>query len=184
MVSRFAGWWETARPIGQRVGCRRPAEHRLWIGHPSCKEQGSGKNSVQQNSKRAQGRDGVDAAQYVVEELVDVRVNKEGEKQVLVKWEGYRRRTWEPYSSMKEQLPVVVAELERRLATADHMRTESDHSSSSNDSRRLFCTPTSASTTSMPGTGGCPIESLPWRFDVFREWVDCHTGDVWAEHCA
>ena len=82
----------------------------------------------------------VDADQYVVEELVDLRVNKQGDKQVLVKWDGYRRRTWEPYVSMQEQLPAVVAELERRLATAAHKEGDSDgdNSDSSTDTRRTF----------------------------------------------
>ena len=77
---------------------------------------------------------GVEADRYVVEEMVDVRVNKQGEKQVLVKWEGYRRRTWESYSSMKEQLPVMVAELERQLAKTGHTEINGDSDNNSNSS--------------------------------------------------
>ena len=62
----------------------------------------------------AAGRD-----EYVVEALLDVRVNKLGEKQVRVKWEGYHRTTWEPYESMRQQLPDMLAQLENGLAHAD-----------------------------------------------------------------
>ena len=41
-----------------------------------------------------------------------IRVSDNGEKQVLVKWEGYRRHTWESYESMREQLPEMMDELE------------------------------------------------------------------------
>ena len=53
-----------------------------------------------------------EAEEYAVEALVRLRVNSEGEKQVLVKWEGYHKRTWEPYHGMQEQLPELMAELE------------------------------------------------------------------------
>ena len=56
----------------------------------------------------------MDMKEYVVEALVRVRVSDDGEKQVLVKWEGYRRHTWEPYDSMREQLPEMMDELERQ----------------------------------------------------------------------
>jgi Chromo (CHRromatin Organisation MOdifier) domain len=54
---------------------------------------------------------------YVVEELVDVRVTKQGVKQVQVRWEGYLRCTWEPYESIREQLPSILATLEASLAS-------------------------------------------------------------------
>jgi hypothetical protein len=56
---------------------------------------------------------------YVVEQLVDIREDGEGVKQVLVAWEGYRRRTWEAYDSMKEQLPKLVVQLEQQLRRAN-----------------------------------------------------------------
>jgi len=56
--------------------------------------------------------------QYVVEELVDIRVNDQGVQQVLVKWEGYRRRTWEPYDSMQKQLREMLEALEQQLSPA------------------------------------------------------------------
>ena len=60
---------------------------------------------------------GTAAAVYVVEELVDVRVTKQGVKQVQVRWEGYARCTWEPYESIREQLPDTMAKLEASLAS-------------------------------------------------------------------
>ena len=52
---------------------------------------------------------------YVVDELVDVRVTRQGVKQVQVRWEGYARCTWEPYESIQEQLPDTLALLEKSL---------------------------------------------------------------------
>ena len=49
---------------------------------------------------------------YVVEALTRIRVNDRGERQVRVRWQGYRRETWEPYHSIQLQLPEMVAELE------------------------------------------------------------------------
>ena len=57
--------------------------------------------------------------EYVVEALLDIRVNKHAEKQVQVKWEGHYRATWEPYQSMKQQLPEMLSQLENDLAQAD-----------------------------------------------------------------
>ena len=67
-----------------------------------------------------------DGDEYVVEAMLDVRVNKHGEKQVQVKWEGYNRPTWEPYQSMKQQLPDVLAKLEDDLAEADDKEEADD----------------------------------------------------------
>jgi hypothetical protein len=61
--------------------------------------------------------------------MLNVRVNKHGEKQVQVKWEGYNRPTWEPYQSMKQQLPDVLAKLERDLDKADDMEEADDEES-------------------------------------------------------
>jgi len=49
---------------------------------------------------------------FTVDGLIRTRVTVRGEKQVLVRWEGYRRPTWEPFASIQEQLPEMVAELE------------------------------------------------------------------------
>ncbi len=62
--------------------------------------------------------------EYVVEALTRIRVNDQGEKQVRVRWEGYRRETWEPYAFIKLQLPEMVAELE-----AGHVDPEQDEES-------------------------------------------------------
>jgi hypothetical protein len=35
-----------------------------------------------------------------------------------VRWEGYRKETWEPYESIKEQLPEMMADLEQELVSA------------------------------------------------------------------
>jgi hypothetical protein len=51
---------------------------------------------------------------FTVDELIRIRVTGRGEKQVLVQWEGYRRPTWEPFDSMQQQLPEMVATLESR----------------------------------------------------------------------
>ena len=64
--------------------------------------------------------------EYVVEALLGVRVNKFGEKQVQVRWEGYHRATWEPYQSMVQQLPETLAKLEIDLARADSKEEEDD----------------------------------------------------------
>ena len=56
---------------------------------------------------------GDDEEEYVVEALLRIRENGKGDKQVLVRWEGYRRETWEPYESIKQQLPDMMAALER-----------------------------------------------------------------------
>ncbi len=56
----------------------------------------------------------VDMKEYVVEALVRIRVSNDCGKQVLVKWEGYRRQTWESYESMREQLPEMMDELVRQ----------------------------------------------------------------------
>ena len=50
--------------------------------------------------------------EYVVEELLKVRVDSSGNKQVSVRWEGYRRCTWEPYESIRRQLPEMLRLLE------------------------------------------------------------------------
>ena len=69
-----------------------------------------GTSSRRKRSKRDEGQS------FVVEALVDIRTEgKTGERQVLVKWEGYYRRTWEPYGSIQQQLPGMVESLEREL---------------------------------------------------------------------
>ena len=112
-------------------------------------DDGAGKPRRRRNSARkrprreddaenVQGRDGADSADadaivYVVEELVDVRVDGQGVKQVLVKWEGYRRRTWEPYASIRKQLSAMVGELEQQLSTT--VRTDSTAQDASSTGR-------------------------------------------------
>jgi hypothetical protein len=51
-----------------------------------------------------------------VKELCAIRTNtKTKEKQVSVRWEGYKAPTWEPYHCIKEQLPAMLKKLERKL---------------------------------------------------------------------
>ena len=46
-----------------------------------------------------------------------MRATQHGIKQVQVRWEGYARCTWEPYESIRQQLPDMVAMLEASLAS-------------------------------------------------------------------
>lgn len=68
---------------------------------------------------------------FTVDGLIRIRVTDRGEKQVLVRWEGYRRPTWEPFASMQEQLPEMVAELESKQDNDD----DDVASSASSDSK-------------------------------------------------
>ena len=61
-----------------------------------------------------------DDTEYEVEQLLDIRENSQGVKQVQVAWRGYRRRTWEPYESMQQQVPEMVAELTRPVSSSSH----------------------------------------------------------------
>ena len=72
------------------------------------------------------GEDEAEGEEYVVEALLDIRVNVGGEKQVQVKWAGYLRATWEPYQSMTQQLPEMLVKLEQDLAEADGVTDEND----------------------------------------------------------
>ena len=65
--------------------------------------------------------------EYVVEDLLDIRVNNKGEKQVMVRWEGYLRPTWEPYESIKEQLPDMIVELEEKLSNPHNNTGGNEH---------------------------------------------------------
>ena len=100
-----------------------------------CKAELSGHRRSSRKRGRVVATDGTDAEQdtegdeYVVEAMLNVRVNKHGEKQVQVKWEGYNRPTWEPYQSMKQQLPDVLAKLEHDLGEADDMEEVDDEES-------------------------------------------------------
>ena len=76
-----------------------------------------------------------DAVGYVVDQLVDIREDGEGTRQVLVAWEGYRRRTWEPYDSIRDQLPQMVEELEQQLGSAAH---DKEDEGSDEDHARAF----------------------------------------------
>jgi hypothetical protein len=60
----------------------------------------------------AESEKATDDEEYVVEELIKMRINSNGNKQVLVRWEGYRKCTWEPYESMHLQLPEMLLLLE------------------------------------------------------------------------
>ena len=46
---------------------------------------------------------------------MDIRTNNRQEKQVLVKWEGFSRPTWQPYSHIQQQLPELMTVLENKL---------------------------------------------------------------------
>ena len=62
--------------------------------------------------------------EYVVWALTRIRVSDRGERQVRVRWQGYRRETWEPYHSIQLQLPEMLVELE-----AGRMDEEQDEES-------------------------------------------------------
>ena len=66
------------------------------------------------------------ASAFVVAELVDVRVTRQGVKQVQVRWEGYARCTWEPYKSIRKQLPDTLAALEKSLAQGPGQEADDD----------------------------------------------------------
>ena len=68
------------------------------------------RESEQANVDRHEDED--EEEEYVVEALTRIRVNDEGEQQVRVRWQGYRRETWEPYQFIKLQLPEMMAGLE------------------------------------------------------------------------
>jgi len=55
-----------------------------------------------------------------------VRVTKQGIKQVQVRWEGYLRCTWEPYESIRQQLPDVLAALEESLVPEGEVAAATD----------------------------------------------------------
>ncbi len=63
----------------------------------------------------------------MVSRLIDIRNNDQGVKQVQVAWQGYRRHTWEPYDSIKEQLPELVDELEQQLSDARDVRSDASN---------------------------------------------------------
>ena len=74
--------------------------------------------------QREENEEEEEEEEYVVEALTRIRINDQGEKQVRVRWEGYRRETWEAYASIKLQLPEMVEELE-----AEHINEEQDEDS-------------------------------------------------------
>ena len=115
------------------------AERVMAVAEPPT-EEGKAKPSGRTRSSRKRSREPVmhnntdtehevEGDEYVVEALLDVRVNKRGEEQVQVKWEGYHRATWEPYQSMKQQLPEVLAKLEVDLARANDEKEKGDEDS-------------------------------------------------------
>ena len=122
----------------ERYAYNRQADPPTQVSE-SLPEEGKDELSDHRRSSRKRSRmvatHGTDAEQnaegdgYVVEAMLNVRVNKHGEKQVQVKWEGYNRPTWEPYQSMKQQLPDVLAKLERDLDDADDMEEADDEES-------------------------------------------------------
>ena len=91
--------------------------HRLGT-RPLADADTSARKRRRQSNSDAAPDTSADAVGYVVDQLVDIREDGEGTKQVLVAWEGYRRRTWEPYDSIKEQLPQMVDELEQQRRSA------------------------------------------------------------------
>jgi hypothetical protein len=68
-----------------------------------------------------------DTDKYVVEELVDVRIHRSGNKQVSVKWDGYLKCTWEPYESIQQQLPQMLRALEASLMDDLQNAEEQEH---------------------------------------------------------
>ena len=123
---RFAYDRQVERPM-QATDSHLRGEPRARAVSPA--DEGKAELSGHRRSSRKRSRvvaahstdDGHDTEgdEYVVEAMLNIRVNKHGEKQVQVKWEGYNRPTWEPYQSMKQQLPDLLAKLESDLAEAD-----------------------------------------------------------------
>ena len=74
----------------------------------------SAKCKTQKQSQTVSQREMTQEA-FAVEEFVSIRINNQGLKQVLIKWQGYRRRTWEPYAEMQTQLPEMIAALEKKI---------------------------------------------------------------------
>jgi hypothetical protein len=86
--------------------------------------QGDGRRSSPRKRRISASEDTGD--EYVVEELVTVRVDSRGNKQVSVRWEGYRKCTWEPYEWIRQQLPEMLRLLEAS-ALADHSALGREH---------------------------------------------------------
>jgi hypothetical protein len=76
------------------------------------------RRSQRKRNRESEKQEKEEQEEYVVEALLRIRDNDQGEKQVRVKWEGYRRETWERYKSIKERLPEMMAELEQELVIA------------------------------------------------------------------
>ena len=119
----------------ERYAYDRQAERSAQVSESPLEESKaelSGHRRSSRKRSRVVATDGTDAGhdtegdEYVVEAMLNVRVNKHGDKQVQVKWEGYNRPTWEPYQSMKQQLPDMLAKLEHDLAEADDMEGADD----------------------------------------------------------
>jgi integrase len=123
-----------------RVEVEQRIEGRLGEGEAEVSTRR--RSSRKRNREAEPGNPGteVDAGrdEYVVEVLLAVRVNGAGEKQVQVKWAGYRRATWEPYQSMKQQLPEMLARLEHELSDTDDVEDENNNEEES--TVRVFLT--------------------------------------------
>jgi hypothetical protein len=96
-----------AEESGEEEGEERSGER--GSDSPSRTRSASGGSTRPTRQKR--GSSDEQTREYVVDELTDMRVNDQGEKQVLVKWAGYKRRTWEPFLFMQQQLPHMMSNL-------------------------------------------------------------------------
>ena len=51
---------------------------------------------------------------FVIEELLKIKKVR-GKKEILVKWEGYDKTTWQPYDTIIRDAPKMVEDLERNI---------------------------------------------------------------------
>lgn len=52
---------------------------------------------------------------YHVDRICGQRTTRDGQRQLLIAWRGYRERTWEPRVNMEEDVPEVVADFDSRV---------------------------------------------------------------------
>lgn len=69
---------------------------------------------------------------FVVEEIIDKRINEEGQLEYKVKWEGYSddAATWEPYENVKHLTPLLEKfEQKQKLQTENNSQPQEDQQS-------------------------------------------------------
>ena len=92
----FASNRRSHSKIEKKINLNR--QKRRKTDHSSSASSGKSRREAQSQSV---SQTEMTQEEYTVEELVNIRINDQGVKQILIKWEGYRRRTWEPYSEIE-----------------------------------------------------------------------------------